>query len=220
MNFCIPWWYTCFCMHENFRTRYKFNFVSMSLNTYCVIHTLSTNDSKQSWFLNYESHLLCCRPLTSSSQLLFFHLFDHLIFALCASAPLFPLSVGLWEWLISLFVLEAKRGMCTEHIFFVYGYRDEGGVSFLDVPEACLVFNFDKGSIFFKKTKLVFWGVFCNHKGFACRQKMPFSLGEWSMEILLCVWYQLFLALQVDSLHILDLMLALCSSLRDVGCIL
>lgn len=45
---------------------------------------------------------------------------------LYASGPLFPLSMGPWDWLITSFVREGKKRMSTWLILSVWGWTDKG----------------------------------------------------------------------------------------------
>lgn len=115
---------------------------------------------------------MCSRPLSQNNRLVFLWCFWlPQLCSLYASGPHFPLSVGPWDWLITSFVPEGKRGMSTWLILSVWGLSDEGAFSIflsLSLPgrtsgplHTHLVFNSDKWVHFLKSIRSVIRKVRC-----------------------------------------------------------
>lgn len=105
--------------------------------------------------------------------------------SLHVSGPRFPVSVGPWDWLITSFVPEGKRGMSTWLILTVCWWRDEKVFFFLFPGHTSgplhprLLFNHDKWSNFLKALgrSLAKWGVSLSFVSELLQrsQGMPFS---------------------------------------------
>lgn len=183
--------------------------------------------------------LLCCRIPPQNNQPVFSECFwTPQLHSLFASGPLFPLSVGLRDWLITSFVPEGKRGMSTWLILSLAWWRMEGGGGvffspdflsspFLDAPQALYTHV-----LFLTVTnELIFWkalgwslgkrgvGAFSLPQESSC---MPvrwclFPLPNCFCYFLLYKWDQLCLAQQGDSQHILGMMGSFCTRFEWCG---
>lgn len=139
--------------------------------------------------------LLCCRIPPRNNQPVISECFwTPQLRSLFASGPLFPLSMGLWDWLITSFVPEGKRGMSTWLILSLAWWRMEGGGGvffpnflsspFLDAPQAL-----NRHVLFLTVTnELIFWkalgrslgkrdvrAFLCRKRALACQSGGAFS---------------------------------------------
>lgn len=110
--------------------------------------------------------LVCSRPRSQNNRLVFLWCFwPPQLCSVHASGPLLPLSVGPWDWLITSFVSEGKRGMSAWLLLSVWGLSDEGARTLPGRTSGPLhthlVFNSDKWVHFLKSIRSVFrkWGT-------------------------------------------------------------